>query len=136
MKVESDIRQEIYDFLTHSGFMDGIKGTLFKYEEERPEKQRGEDVVIVPLSEAPFSDVQEAEVLIRIYVADLYDEKGKLWRADGIRIREFEERCRKSFRLFHTKGSRCTLVSVRTFKAEASTEHCVVSRINYKYCNY
>lgn len=134
MKVESTIREELYKYIKQSPLASAVSGSLCKYEEERPDK-KAEDIVIVPLTEVPIEQLQETIVLVRIYVADLFDATNNLYRADGIRLRELENICFKTFGVFRTQEARCRLESIKTFKVEAKNEHCIVNRINYKYCN-
>lgn len=137
MKTESKIRQEIYDYIKHSVLFQETKGRLFKYEEERPDDGVSEDIVIDSLTDVPISELQESIVLVRIYVADLFDSKNHLYRANGIRLAELENICLETFKLFRTNDARCSLETIKTFKEiERKKEHCLVCRINYKYCNY
>lgn len=135
MKTEANIREELYQYISQSLLTSSLNGRLYKYEEERAEKG-SEDIVIVPLTETPISQLQEMIVLVRIYVSDLYDDSSLLYRADGIRLKEIEEISKKVFAVFRTKNARCSLESIKTFRVDSKKEHCIVNRINYKYCNY
>lgn len=136
MKTESGIRQDLYNYIKTTEIFKSVKGRLFKYEEERPDSDTTEDIVIAPLTETPITDIQEVVVMIRVYVADLFDSTNNQYRANGIRIDELEKLCRNNFLVFRTDDARCSLESIKTFKVDAKKEHCIVSRLNYKYCNY
>lgn len=135
MKTEADIRDDLYQYVCNSGIKALLSGTVYKYDVERPDMSGKEDLVIAPLSETPFSQLQEIIVNIRIYVSDLYDRAHSVYRADGIRLRDIEQVCKKTFAIFRTHEARCVLESIKTFKVEGRNEHCIVNRINYKYCN-
>lgn len=136
MKTESDIREDLYSFIRDSELKGKISGKIFKYEEERPEKSMLEDIVIAPLTETPFNDLQEIIVMLRLYVKDLFDSSNNIYRADSIRIKELETLCKETFLVFRTEGARCVAENIKTFKSDSTHEHCIVSRINYKFCNY
>lgn len=136
MKTEADIRDDLYAYLKTTTLSNVISGKVFKYEEERPEKSMEEDLIIAPLTETPFSDIQEVVVMLRIYVKDLKDGGNQIYRTDSIRVKELEKICKETFLCFRTSGARCALENIKTFKVEASNEHCVACRINYKLCNY
>ena len=136
MKTESDIKNDLYGYIKSTDLMKSISGKIFKYEEERPEKSMAEDIVIAPLTETPFSDIQETVVMLRLYVRDLFDSVNQIYRADSLRISELESICKDTFLRFRTDGARCVMENIKTFKIDSSQEHCIVCRINYKFCNH
>lgn len=136
MKTEYDIRNDLFSFLSGSELKNCITGKIFKYEEERPDKSDKEDLVIAPLSETPFAQVQETVVMIRIYVRNLFDKENNLYRANGIRLNELENLCKKVLKVFRTDEARCTLDTIKTYKVQGREERCLVNRIIYKHCNY
>ena len=136
MKTEADIRDDLYRYISSSELKTALSGNIYKYDGERPDKSSKEDLVIAPLSDIPADELQEVIVNIRIYVADLYDNAGSLYRAHGIRLREIQDICKKVFDTFRTDEARCVLETMKTFKVEGRDEHCIVNRINYKHCNY
>lgn len=136
MKTESDIRNDLYAYITTSELKKEISGKIFKYEEERPETSETEDIVIAPLTETPFNDIQEIIVMLRLYVKDLFDSVNNIYRADSIRLKELENICKETFLAFRTGDARCVAENIKTFKSDSTHEHCIVSRINYKFCNY
>ncbi|MDE5807686.1 MAG: hypothetical protein K2H76_06165 [Muribaculaceae bacterium] len=136
MKTESDVRDDLYSYIKTTELNDAISGRIFKYEEERPEKSMNEDIVIAPLTETPFDEIQEVIVLIRLYVKDLFDSGNNIYRADSIRLKVLETLCKETFLVFRTEGARCVAENIKTFKSDSTHEHCIVSRINYKFCNY
>lgn len=136
MKLESDIRTDLYHYIKANALSEAVKGRLYKEAEERPDDALTEDIVIAVLTEPNINDLQEVIVLVRVYVADLYDSKSKLYRKNGVRVAELEKLCLSAFEVFRTDESRCSLQSQKTFKVEAKKEHCIVNRISYKHCNY
>ena len=136
MKTESDIRDDLYTYINSSELKKDISGKIFKYEEERPEKSMAEDIIIALPTETPFNDIQEVIVMIRLYVKDLFDSINQIYRADSIRLKELENICKETFLAFRTGDARCVAENIKTFKSDSTHEHCIVSRINYKFCNY
>lgn len=136
MKTESDVRDDLYSYIKTSELNSVISGKIFKYEEERPGTSETEDIVIAPLTETPFNDIQEIIVMLRLYVKDLFDSGNNIYRADSIRLKELETLCKEAFLVFRTEGARCVAENIKTFKSDSTHEHCIVSRINYKFCNY
>lgn len=136
MKLECDIRLDLFNYIKGSSLIKEVNGLLYKQDEERPDNADSEDIVIAVLTEPNINDVQEIIVLVRIYVADLFDSKSNLYRIDGRRIAKLEKLSFKEFEVFRTKESRCSLISQKTFKVQGRNEHCIVNRISYKHCNY
>lgn len=135
MKTESTVRDDLYDFISKSSIKNFINGHIYKYDGERPDKSRKEDLVIAPLTDTPISQLQELIVNVRIYVSKLYDSENNLYRADSIRLRAIEDTCKKTFKVFKTNDARCILESIKTFDVDGKNEQCIVNRINYKFCN-
>lgn len=132
MKLESDIKQDLFNYVKTTLLFGNVNGELLKT--DRTANASNEDIEISLLTEPNFNDVQEVVVLIRVYVQDFFKRESNEYVANEKRIAELERLSFEAFESFRTNEARCYLQSQKTFKAQEKNEHCVVNRVSYNYC--
>lgn len=132
MKSDILIKDDVYAFIKKSPLAAAITGKVCK-QGVRPKGSDKEDIVISVIANMN-GQIQDAVVNVNIYVKDDIKSDGQNQEAT-IRLRELCEIASEALEVGRGDDFRFTLESQRVIEVEATKEHVINNRLNYKQVN-
>lgn len=132
MKSDILIKDDVYTFIKKSPLASAVTGKVCK-QGIRPKGSDKEDVVISVIANQN-GQIQEAVVNVNIYVKDDIKADGQNQEAT-IRLRELCEIASDTLEVGRGEDFRFTLESQHVIEVEATKEHVINNRLNYKQVN-
>lgn len=132
MKSDILIKDDVHSFIKKSPLASAVTGKVCK-QGIRPKGSDKEDVVISVIANQN-GQIQEAVVNVNIYVKDDIKADGQNQEAT-IRLRELCEIASDTLEVGRGEDFRFTLESQHVIEVEATKEHVINNRLNYKQVN-
>ena len=132
MKSDILIKDDVHTFIKKSPLASAVSGKVCK-QGKRPKGSDKEDVVISVIANQN-GQIQEAVVNVNIYVKDDIKADGQNQEAT-IRLRELCEIASDTLEVGRGEDFRFTLESQHVIEVEATKEHVINNRLNYKQVN-
>lgn len=130
MKSDTDIRDDIYEYLKESELAAEVTGTLSKT--KRPLNSRKEDIVISVRANAP-TQRQEATVYVNVYVQD--EKIDGQYEEATARTRTLAELSFRALTIVYGKTFYCHLDEQRIEEAADGNEHVITNKLTYQIIN-
>ncbi len=132
MKSDILIKDDVFTFVKQTPLASAVTGKVCK-QGVRPKGSDKEDVVIAVVANMN-GQIQEAVVNVNIYVKDDIKSDGQNQEAT-IRLRELCQIASEALEVGRGDDFRFTLESQRVIEVEATKEHVINNRLNYKQVN-
>jgi len=130
MKLDQEIRNDIYAVLKSSALVAEVSGVLRKT--KRPLNSNREDVLVcAPISNDIVGDTQVAYVYVRIYVPD--QERDGQMEEDTQRTTTLGTKAKQCLTCYNGGDFRFEWRSQETFEIEEISTHVIAIRLRYEH---